>query len=415
MKILSISTVDVMGGAAKISWEINKTIEAKGFDVNHLVRTKTLLDKKIVTFQEPSFLNTIIKKLTKRNIGQLYNSLRAYLFSNDINIGSVESIVNHPLVQEADIIHCHNLHGDYFNLEALVEISKKIPIVWTLHDMWSFTGHCAHSYSCNRWQEGCGNCPNLSTYRAQAWDNTANIFKKKEAIYQRSKLNIVAPSQWLYKKLDKSILRNQPKNLIYNGVNINVFKPVDANKARLKLGLPQNKKIVLFVAYGGKKNPFKGGMFFDNLAKTYRTNSDTLFICIGGRDKPSSDETNIIYLPHIKDTKEMALYFSASDIFLFTSLAENCPIVVLEALSAGIPILSFDVGGVKEIVEHKKNGYIVKYKDKKDLIKGFEWVLNLDLKKIKNIKKLNREKAVKYFSLKIMVDEYLKLYKQLLK
>ena len=415
MKILFIGTVDLIGGAAKVSWEIKKKLETKGFQTNHLVGTKTTQDNGVEVLYQPFIFDSPVKKATGKNIKQWGNFFYAFLFSNDINIGSVKKIVNHPLVREADIIHCHNLHGDFFNLDALVEISKNKPVVWTLHDMWSLTGHCAHSFSCNRWQNGCGNCPNLKTYRAQAWDNTANIIKKKKAIYQRSKLNIIAPSKWLYEKLEKSILKNQPKLLIYNGVEAKTFKISSTNKARKKLKLPTNKKIILFIANGGKNNIYKGGEYLDFLVKKYHSNPEILFICIGQERQNLPQEVNIIYLPFIKDPEKLSLYFSASDIFLFTSLAENCPLVVLEAMSTGTPILSFNVGGVKELIKHKRSGYVVKYKDKVDLVNGFSWLLNLSQKRINDIKKYNKERAIKKFSMQTMVQKHLKLYRKLLR
>jgi len=415
MKILFIGTTDNLGGAAIVGWEIGNSLMEKGHEVNYLVDIKTVSNKRIHLLRTQLPLDSTIRKFTGRSIRQWLSYLRIYPAVDNMNTGSIKKIIQNPLVKEADIIHCHNLHGGYFNLNSLIQISQEKPVIWTLHDMWAFTGGCFHSFSCERWRKKCGHCPNLKTFQSTDIDNTSSILSKKKMIYKKTKLNIVAPSNWLYKKLDRSIMKSQHKHVIYNGIDTDVFKPGKQNSFRKKLKLPLNKKIILFVAYGGKNNPFKGGKYLDHLVKEYKSRSDIIFLCIGQEENPAPSEKNIIYLPYISDKKVLSSYFSASDVFLFTSLAENCPLVVIEALSSGIPILSFDVGGVREIVEHKKNGYIVKYKNKKDLKRGFEWILNLSSEKIKKIKKQNREKAIKDFLIKTMVDQYLKLYKQLLK
>ena len=411
-KILTIGSTERTGGAAGVSWDIAEKLRSEDYWVRHMVGYKTSNNKYVYQFKQPKILQTL-DKITKINVVSFFRELRSYIFANDIDFGVTNELLQHPWYKEADVIHLHNLHGDFLNLKTLIEVSKNKSVIWTLHDMWPFTGHCTHSFSCNRWQKGCGSCPNLKTYRPQAWDNTANIFNKKKIIYQKSKLNIVAPSQWLYKKLNKSIFKNQSKHLIYNGIDTHIFKIVSAKKAKQKLKLPINKKTILFVAHGGKSNVFKGGEYLDFLVKMYKSNPDILFVCIGEERKNLPQETNIIYLPHIKDQKKLSLYFSAADIFLFTSQAENCPLVVLEALSAGVPILSFPIGGIPEIIEHKKNGYLSKINDKTDLQKGVNYLLNMKDEEVDLMKKNNRKKALKYFSTEKMVDSYKKIYEQI--
>ncbi|MBT4651924.1 MAG: glycosyltransferase [Candidatus Pacebacteria bacterium] len=411
-KILVIGTTEKMGGAAGVSWKIAENLRQEDFWIRHMVGYKKDLSNYVYQFKQPKIIQKI-DSYTRFNVVSHVRLLRSYILANDISFGVTDELLQHPWYKQANIIHFHNLHGSFFNLKKLEDISRDKSVVWTLHDMWSFTGHCTHSYSCDRWKKGCGNCPNLKISKPVAWDNTASILKMKEEIYQNSKLNIVVPSQWLYKKLDNSILSNQPRHLIHNGVNTNIFTSVKSRNAKEQLQLPINKKIILFVAHGGKSNTFKGGKYLDILTKAYKSNSEIFFVCIGAKRKKTLQENNIIYLPYIKKSKNLSLYFSASDLFLFTSQAENFPLVLLEALSGGIPILCFGVGGVPEIIEHKVNGYISKRNNETDLLKGANYLLNMKQERLLSMRKNNRKKAIKHFSVEKMVNLYKKLYEQI--
>src|SRR3989339_505005 len=306
------------------------------------------------------------------------------LIANDIEFFKVNHILKTKEFKQADVIHVHNLHGNYFNLNLLEKISRIKPVVWTLHDMWALTGHCSYSYNCEKWKDGCGDCPDLGIYPPLFWDNTHRLWKKKKEIYNNSKLNIVVPSLWLKEITQKSILKNQNIELIYNGVDLMDLKQHNQIKARKKLNLPLNKKIIMFLAAGGKKDKRKGWFYVEKMIEMYK---DILFLCVGGKENEYNKRGNVRYVAYVDSKKGLAEYFSASNIFLFTSLAENFPLVVLEALACGVPIVGFDVGGVKEAIIHKENGYIVQFKDINDLKAGIDYIFSLEIM-AKNYKKL---------------------------
>ena len=287
--------------------------------------------------------------------------------------------------------------------------------------MWSITGHCAWAYTgdtkkkCEKWQTECKKCQNLKIYTKPSKDSVKLLFNKKRNIYKNSKLNIIVPSLWLKQKVEKSILKNQNINLIYNGIDNTVFIKYDKIKIKKKLKLPTDKKIITFLANSGKHNIQKGWDYAEKIINYYKNNKNILFLCIGGaKDDEHFNNSNIKYIKYIKNELLLAKYYSASDIFLFTSLAENFPLTILEAMSCGTPIVSFDVGGVKEAVIHKQNGYIAEYQNTNDLINGIEYIFGLNDNELNKMSQNAIQKVKKKFTLDVMVNNYLKLYETIL-
>ena len=396
MKILQIGTTDKSGGAASISWSIKKVLEKMGH-----VMPMFVADKK--SDAEDVF---IIPRKTHRYI--------QYLFSNDIDLSKTDWIINTKEFKEADIIHFHNLHGWFFNLKTLEKMSKLKPIIWTLHDMWPITPHCAHSFGCEI-KNGFYQCPSLNSFPRITWHNEQYLMWRKKNIYKNSNFEIVAPSQWLKDKVKKSLLKDKETHLIYNGINENVFKFEDKDKSKNELGLPTDKRIILFLSDGGKNNSFKGWSFLENVLEKFSGDEGVLFISLGGEDDGyDSKYKNLKHVPKTYDKKVISMFFSASDVFLYPSLADNCPLVILEALACQTPIVTFDTGGIPELVKHLENGYIAKYKDADDLISGINYILNLDNDKIKDMGLRSREEIEKRFTEDIMIHNYLDLYKEIL-
>ena len=218
---------------------------------------------------------------------------------------------------------------------------------------------------------------------------------------------------WLKEKLKGTILENKPTTLIYNGIDTDIFSPKNKDESREKLGLPKDKKIVLFISNNGVKTDFKGGGHFLKISKELLNDKSALFLCLGGNENESID--NIDFVKKTADENTLALYFSAADILLYPSLADNFPLVILEAMSCGLPIVTFGTGGIKEVVTNKVNGYVAKYNVTEDLLVGVNYILNLNTKDLEKISTESRDKIINHFSLNKMVNEYIELYKSLLK
>lgn len=419
MNILFVNTTDYKGGAAQVAYNTRSELIKRGHQAGFLVHTKTLDERNIGLIDKRSdfgLLSKISKKFTGKDIPSfLYfksQEIFRFIIANDMECFSMKDIAKTKEFAEADIVHLHNLHGNYFNLKQLEEISKIKPTVWTLHDMWAITGHCSYSYDCKKWEKECSSCPHLRVYPSISWDNTKSLYNKKKNIYKNSSLNIVCPSSWLAEKTKKSILNNSEISVIENGIDLKQFFYKSKKESREKLGLPLDKKIILFVSAGGKRDKRKGWEYIDKMLDNF---PETIFLCIGGKGGELEKRRNLKHLPYITDREKLSLYYSSADLFLFTSLAENFPLVTLEAMSCGTPVVSFDVGGVKEAVTHLKNGYIAKMGDLEDLQEGVKYIFSLKDDQLEEISFLSRERVKINFSLDVMVDKYIDLYKKIVK
>ncbi len=395
LSIVHINTDDIAGGAAKVAWRLSETQRLKGHSSKMLVKNKWSNSDHSVSI--PYEVDAALHESCYREGWLDYEFQKSY------------ELVNHPLIQSSDIVHFHNLHGGYFSPFAISSLSHFKPVVWTLHDMQSFTGHCAHSFECEKWQTGCGNCPDLTIYPGLAVDSTSELWKDKKFIYEHSRLYIVVPSKWLKDKVEKSILGNQQIELIYNGVDTEVFRPYPKDKARKEFGLPADKLLFGNISNGGVlMSTFKGGEYvLKAMEKMRESFPDCEFLNIG-----ASGDSGMPYvrnIPPVNDEKELAKLYSSLDIFLFTSLAENCPLAVLEAMSCGLPVVSFATGGVPEIIRDGIEGLVVETKDTDALISSLTGLaFSPDLRE--QFGKSARQRVCEMFDIKKISEQYEDLY-----
>jgi glycosyltransferase involved in cell wall biosynthesis len=392
MNILQIGTFDKVGGAAKVSYRLKNALESMGHTTSMFVHKKYSNDKNI--FEIPR--NLISRGLSK-------------IFASDIDFGLSDNILKTEEFKKADIIHCHNLHGNFFKLSTLKKMAKTKPVVWTLHDMWSISGHTVWGYDYKE-----SPIPTTEASPAIIWNSRKRLLRKKQRLYNVIKPTIIPVSHWLENELKSSILKDQNIQTIHNGINTQIFKRYDKKESRSLLQLPndtQYKKIITFISNGGSNNRQKGWEYAEKIIKDPK-NKNILFLCIGG-DADKQIE-NIKYIKAISDENILAQYYSASDALLFTSLIENFPLVTLEAMACGTPILAFDVGGTKEGVIHLENGYIAKYKDTEDIQRGLEWLIGLSDDEISSVSDKCISRVNTLFTIEVMTENYIRLYKKLI-
>jgi len=400
--ILHINTAAGKGGAAKIAHELlNKSLIQKGYNSKILVNESCLSDDSIHLLEHKNLdLHKLLHKYQRRN------GLIDFFNLDSFNIKNINSFKN------ADILHLHNLHGNYFSLFNLPEITALKPTIWTLHDEYAITGHCAFTLDCEKWQTGCGNCSNLSAYPKLKKGTTEYLFDIKRKIYENSDFTIVCYSHWLKDKLSKSLLKDKDIRLIYNGINEKIFINTEKMQARAKLNLPLDKKILLFSANGGIRNPQKGGKYVLEAYEHFKCYQDIIFLCIGGKDK-EIDAENWMDIPYINDEKIMALYYSAADLFIYPSLAETFGLVLAEAMACELPIVSFKNSAIQEVVLHSQTGYLAENKNIQDFIKGINLLLDNDVFR-NTASKQARIRVLEKFTLDKMIDNYIALYKEVL-
>lgn len=252
-----------------------------------------------------------------------------------------------------DIVHLHNLHGWYINIDLLFQYlkKKKIRVVWTLHDCWAFTGQCPYFVieNCDKWKTGCYSCPSFRQYPHTYIDRTQKNWKlKKECFTGVDDLMLVTPSKWLAELVQESYLKDYPVQVINNGIDLAVFKPTESN-FREQHQISSSKKLLLGVAFGWGAR--KGLDVFIELAK--RLDPDKYQIVLVGTDDCVDQQlpNNIISIHRTQNQKELAEIYTAADLFVNPTREENYPTVNMESIACGTPVLTFRTGGSPEILD----------------------------------------------------------------
>lgn len=259
-----------------------------------------------------------------------------------------------------DIIHLHNLHGFCVNLPMLFRYIKKknINVVWTLHDCWTFTGHCAHftMVKCDKWKTGCGGCQQLNVYPQTRIDNTKYAYKlKKKRFTSVENMVLVTPSQWLADLVKQSFLKDYMVKVIHNGIDLSVFKPMSSSFRR-KYHIPDSKSVLLGVADDWGKR--KGLDIFVELSKRLAPDEYQI-VLVGTNNKiDASLPGNIISIHRTENRQELAEIYSAADLFVNPTREENYPTVNMEAIACGTPVLTFKTGGSPEILNEQTGGVV---------------------------------------------------------
>lgn len=337
----------------------------------------------------------------------------------DYHIQKSHCLPDHPFFQQADILHFHNLHGGYFNPWSIPLLSALKPTVWTLHDMQALTGHCAYSLDCKRWlpETGCGSCPSLSAYPRLWRDTTRQLWQDKHTTYAHSSLYLVTPSVWLQRLTEKSLLKEQPLVCIPNGADTSVYRPQDQQEARRLLGLPQGALLVGGCADGGLANPWKGGQYvLETILELKKTFPSLHFLNIGVKSAPEELQNAdwVHHIPYVHEPVQLARLYAVLDLLLYPTLADNHPLVCIESLCCGTPIVGFATGGVPEIVRDGLDGLLVPTREGTALIKAATTLLqDADLRK-----KMGKEaaaSAAQRFNLTLFAQRYEKAYEEALR
>jgi len=442
LTIWHICTYDSGGGAEKIAATLVECQHKIGHNVSYLVGQKRSSNELVVEIPRLNNIFTrcflkVLNIVNEQHPIQRYHGiylliqkftnlqfLKEYICGHERFkvFGTIQGIHNllktHDIISP-DIIHIHNPHGDYFDLESLEKISQEIPVVITLHDSWMLTGHCAQFIDCMKWKNGCGNCPNLSIYPSLIHDGTSYNWKKKSEIYGKSKFHITCPSEWLLNCVKDSMLMNGVVDVqvIPNGVDLDMFKPGDKYSVRSELGLPNNRFIILFSANGLRKNPFKD---YELLNKTLHIISnygqDVLCLALGdsGDTEFIGESVEIRFIPFISYANVVAQYYQAADVYVHPAKADTFPTSVIEAESCGLPVVASAVCGIPEQIIDGETGYLVPCGDAEMMAERI-----LQLKEDVMLRDIMGENAAKLakerYDDKVMVERYLEFYKNILK
>lgn len=345
--------------------------------------------------------------------GEYLHYLEGLFFDNHglSSRGATKRVVEIIKEIKPDVIQIHCLHGYYLNYKILFEYlnTTNIPIVWTFHDCWAFTGHCAHfvSVNCDKWKkEGCHGCELKSDYpRALIDYSNRNYNLKKKLFCENQNLHLVAVSYWIEELVKSSFLKDKPIQTIYNGVDVNVFKPCVTNNLRKKYNL-NNKKILVAAATAWSQA--KG--LNDYILLSQKLPDDVVLIMIGLSDtQKKSLPKNVIGFGRTESVNEMATFYSLADIILNLSYAESFGLTTVEGLACGTPGIVYNTTASPELIT-PETGIVVKSGDVESVAKAVRSLLV----KRKPVD-ICRERAVKYFNKDDRYNEYINLYEHLIK
>lgn len=311
-----------------------------------------------------------------------------------------------------DIVHLHNIHGYYLNYKILFDYLKKqkIPVVWTLHDCWSFTGHCAHfmSVDCHKWETKCHTCPLKSAYpKSVLMDCSArNYMLKKEIFTSLDNLTIVPVSQWLADLVNKSFFGGKNVHVIHNGIELNQFKPSNATKTQL--GLDESLPVILGVANVWTNS--KGLKEFVKISNDLKCQ----VVLIGVDDKLRRVlPKQIISIERTTNQQQLADYYSVSDILLNPTYADTFPTINLESLACGTPVITYRTGGSPEAVD-EETGDVVEQGYYEKLLEAVKKIINQTQFEKNEQREKCRKRAEQLFDKNKCFKKYIEIYEQLL-
>lgn len=393
MKVLQINSFFSVGGPPRIVQGIYETLEANGHEcVVAAGREKPYPGMKTIQIGSP--------------INKYWHLVMSRLFdAQGLSSGlATKRFIKQIEAYDPDIIHLHNLHGYYLNIEMLFDYLKSAhkPVVWTLHDCWPFTGHCAYFdyIGCDKWKTGCFDCPEKSNYPASNFidGSRRNYQKKKHAFTGVKNLTIVTPSKWLGELVKESFLGAYPVVVINNGIDLEVFKPTESGfKQRHNI---EDKKMVLGVAqiWGQRK----GLRYFHSLSKELSADYQIVLVGLTEQEK-SNIPSNIIGLQKTNNVQELTEIYTAADMFVNPTLEEAMGLVNIEALACGTPVITFNTGGSPECIDDRC-GLVVEKADLQGLIKAIRSIEERRFSIQDCVGRANTfEKSRKY-------NEYLRLY-----
>jgi glycosyltransferase involved in cell wall biosynthesis len=415
MRIVMIHEADEgRGGGIIATHRLHLGLRKAGIESKILCKHKRLDSLDTIAFPQSNLLSKIEPQLKK---------ITVKLGLNDIHCLSTFQLRRELAYLAPDILHIHGIHSGFFNYLALPSLAAGRPTVLTLHDMWPLTGHCSHSFDCDRWKVGCGNCPHPDFYPAIQRDNTRLEWRLKRWAYHTSKIVIVTISNWLTELAKQSMLSSLRSYQIPSGVDTDIFAPLDKEECRRVLGISAQKKILMFAAFRVTQNGWvgflKGG---DLLVKALQglpesLKRETVLLLLGeGGDQLSSmvgiDTRNFGY---VSNDRLKTICYSAADVFILPTRAEaGTPLVLLESMACGTPMVSFNTGGVPDLVRPGVTGCLANPENVREFR---DCVIQLlDDSRLRNeMGQQCRAIALKEYTLDLHVQRYIELYHQMLR
>ena len=368
--ILTVNTADAGGGAERVARELHESYAAAGEDAwfaTGIRRSTAPQVVEIPNLQHRSAwaraMNHLAAAMSPRGIGfRAARMLRDVIAEpsrgahrrrgfEDFNFPGTESLLE-LTPRRPDVLHLHNLHGGYFDLRALPALSAQVPTIISLHDAWLLSGHCAHSFECGRWESGCGSCPALWIYPAVPRDETAFNWVRKREIFTQSALFVGVPCTWMADLVQRSILAPSVRALkvIPYGVDLGFFRADDKATARAALGLDSTRLVMLTTATSLRSQTWRDSAAFRGaLERLGAVAAGAQWIALG--ESGPDEQVGQVTVRHVAfepDERRLLQWYQAADAYVHPARADTFPLMILEALACGTPVIASAVGGIPE-------------------------------------------------------------------
>lgn len=408
MKSLLLSTYDIQGGAARAAYRLHQGLLEVGMSSHLLVQRKTSDDAQVIAPRSKlkktiAFLRPGIDGLPLAQYRQRTNDRFSLGWLPENRVKQIDLI-------QPDIVNLHWMGSGFLRLESLRNIRQ--PIVWTMHDMWAFTGGCHYTDGCDRYLKRCGCCPQLGSQSKR--DFSAWNWKRRERLFKALKLTIVAPSQWLTDCAKQSPLLNHCRvERIPYGLDLTTYQAQNKAWVRSLLKLPLDKPLILFGASDATSDRRKGfHLLTEALQKLRKMEWEMMpeIVIFGASHGALDCGFPVHYLGVLQDDVTLALAYSVADVFVAPSIQDNLPNTVLESIACETPVVAFAIGGMPDLIESGQTGYLAQPFDTDDLARGIRWVLTTD----KPLGKQARAIAEQRFGLTKQAVAYRDLFESLL-
>jgi glycosyltransferase involved in cell wall biosynthesis len=408
MKVLILNESDLDGGAARAAYRLHQGLQHLAVESQMLVRAKFSGDRTVIAQK------TALTKLGPPLDGlplKMYRDRSASMFSTqwfpDSAIAAVHS-------RPPDVINLHWVCNGYLTIETFPKFRQ--PLVWTVHDMWPFTGGCHYTGDCQKYLDACGACPQLKSHRD--FDLSRWVWQRKAKAWRGLNLTLVSPSRWMAEQMQASaLLRQVPVNVIPNGIDLQRYQPRQKAVVRTLLNLPPDPYLILFGAGGGTSDPRKGFALLQaalqQLAQTeWGTRIQLVVFGAVPPETPLALGFPVHYMGKLQDDLSLAMVYAAADVFVAPSVQENLSNTVVEAIACGTPCVAFKIGGMPDLIDHHQTGYLARPYEVEDLARGIVWVLE-DAERHRALQIGAREKAEREFSEQLQAQRYRTLFAEL--
>jgi glycosyltransferase involved in cell wall biosynthesis len=383
-------------------------------DSNLLVQRKKTDDPSVIgPLTKPEKVMALLRSDLEDTATWLFRKRPETLFSSAWLPGTITKKV---AKLNSDIVHLFWINYGFLRIESLKNIN--LPIVWTLHDMWPFTGGCHYDNECGRFRRSCGKCPILHSDRER--DLSLRVWERKNKSWKELQIVVVATSRWMADMARaSSLFKDKRIEVIPNGLDTRQYKPINKETARDAYNLPHDKKLILFSAFSATSDKRKGHQFLIPALKKiseggWKSNAELVIIGASRPEKSPVPGMKIHYMGHLHDEISQVLLYSAADVLVAPSMQENLANTVMESLSCGTPVVAFNIGGMPDMIDHQINGYLVKPFEADDLAEGIVWVIG-NKERHETLSQRARQMVEERYSLEKIASRYLDLYQNILK